>query len=252
MGLSLIVSAQQAPPDLAHAMAALRDYVDRLETSVPNFVCHERIVSSLYLKDKLRRQTKAESTLTTTHIKKEDRNDFAEARAEMTINGKRTKRNQIDGPFVWSGGPAYGDLHILFNSNRGELCMDRRLTGQVKLDDKDALLIETHPSPAVGTDENCHLWQVSSNDKIWLDPQTLNVMRIESFNPPARRVPGANLTLTVDYQPVTFDGVEYWLPSHFISRLDFLYEQKYLQYEAWFTDYHKYGAESVIHIDPVP
>jgi hypothetical protein len=243
--------AQDAPPDLQHALEVVHEHVDRLETSVPNFICKEQISSRLYLNNKLKQETKAQSVLTTVRVKKEYSNEFSESRAEMTINGKRSKRNDIPGPFVWRGGPAYGDLHFLFNSDRGSLCLERQLLGTVKLGERDALLIKTHASSAVGSDADCREMHMDSADNIWLDPQTLNVMRIESHNPPATPIPGADLTLTVDYAPVVFDGAEYWLPSHFISQLDFPGTPKHFQYESYFSEYHKFGAESVVHIDPV-
>jgi hypothetical protein len=243
--------AEDGPIDLNKALQVVREHVQRLETSVPNFICDERIISQLYDKGKLRKETKAQAVLTTTRSNNEHRSLFRETRAEMTINGKRTKRNEIPGPFVWHGGPAYGDLHFLFNSDLAGVCLDRHLIGPVKLGDKDALLIETSASAEVSTNEDCSDLRPDSADKIWLDVKTLNVMRIESHNPPTTRIPGADLTLTVDYVPVIFDGEEYWLPSHFTSRLDLRFIPQYLIYEAFFTNYHKFGVNSIVRIDPV-
>jgi hypothetical protein len=242
-----LLSAQDPPPDVTHVLEVEQGYVERLETSVPNFICNERIVSQMYSNTKVKKETRAQAVLTTTRSIKDGRGTFTESRAEMSINGKPSKRNEIDGPFVWQGGPAYGDLHFLFNSDHGEECRTYRLGGRVKLDGRDALLMQVHA--LAGLPDTCHDLPADSADEIWLEPQSLNVIRIESHDPPATRIPGADLTLTVDYAPVVFDGAEYWLPSHFISRLDFPGTPKHFQYEAFFADYHKYGAESVIHID---
>jgi len=250
-----ILDAQDAPNpvlQLQHAMEAARGHVERLESSVPDFICSEQIVSQFFMDDKLKKETRAQSVLTTTRSIKGGHGTFTETRAEMRINGKPSKRNEISGPFVWQGGPAYGDLHFLFNSEIGATCLDHRLVGPVKLDGKDALMIETSASENIQNDRECSDLRADSADRIWLDLKTLNVMRVESHDPPATRIPGADLTLTVDYAPVSFDGAEYWLPSHFISRLDFPGTPRHLQYEAFFRDYHKYGAESSFHIDPEP
>jgi hypothetical protein len=168
----------------------------------------------------------------------------------MVINGKHSKRNDISGPFVWHS-PAYSDLHLLFNSDYGLDCLEWRMGGPVKLGDKDALLVLNNASPQGLKEGGCGAVRENSTDHIWLDAKTLNVMRIESRNPPATPVPGADLMLTVDYAPVVFDGEEYWLPSHITSRLDSRESTQYLRYEAFFTDYHKFGVDSVIHIDPI-
>jgi hypothetical protein len=123
--------------------------------------------------------------------------------------------------------------------------------GSVKLGDKYALLMLNNALPQGLKEGGCGAVRENSTDHIWLDAKTLNVMRIESRNPPATPVPGADLMLTVDYAPVVFDGEEYWLPSHFTSRLDSRESTQYLRYEAFFTDYHKFGVDSVIHIDPI-
>jgi hypothetical protein len=254
--LTLTTAAQDTAPTseqiLQHAMEVARAHVERLETSVPNFICNEQIVSQFFMADKLKKETKAQSVLTTTRSMSEGRGIFTETRAEMRINGKLTKKNEISGPFVWQGGPAYGDLHVLFNSELGAICLDHKLGGRVRLDGKDALMIETHAPDTIENDQDCSAFHSDSADKIWLEPKTLNVIRVESHDPPATRIPGADLTLTVDYAPVSFDGQEYWLPSHFISRLDFPGTPRHLQYEAFFSEYHKFGAESSFHIDPQP
>jgi hypothetical protein len=236
--------------ELEHAMEAAKAHVERLETSVPNFICNEQIISQFFMANKLKKETRAQDVLTTTRSITEGRGIFTETRAGMRINGKKTDKNEISGPFVWQGGPAYGDLHFLFNSELGAICLDHKLVGPVKLDGKDALLIETHAPEMVENDHDCHDLHSDSADRIWLDAKTFNVMRVESHDPPATPIPGADLTLTVDYLPVSFDGTEYWLPSHFISRLDFPGTPRHMQYEAFFSDYHKFGAESSFHVDP--
>ncbi len=236
--------------ELQRYMEGARAHVQRLESSVPNFVCDEQIISRAYDKQKVRKETRAEAVLTTTRSVKEGHGTFAETRAQMRINGKPSAKNEISGPFVWSGGPAYGDLHFLFNSTLGAKCLNHTLVGPVKLGNKDALLIETHAPENVEYDDACSDLRPDSADRIWIDPTTLNVMRVESHDPPATRIPGTDLTLTVEYAAVSFDGQEYWLPSHFISRLDFPGTPRYMQYEAFFSNYHKYTAESSFHVDP--
>lgn len=41
-----VLMAQEAAPDLEHALRAVREHVERLETSVPNFICNQRILSN--------------------------------------------------------------------------------------------------------------------------------------------------------------------------------------------------------------
>ncbi len=233
-------------------MQVARENVRRLELSTPNFVCTEQILSQLFMDKKLRKETRAQALLTTTRITKDDKGIFTETRTQMRINGKATSAGQISGPFVWGGGPGYDDLHILFNSDVGATCMDHKLVGPVKLDDKDALLIETHAPQNIENDPECGEFRSDSADKIWLEPGTFNVMRVESHDPPADRIPGADLTLSVDYKPVKFDGAEYWVPSHLLSFLDFPGTPRHFRYEVFFTDYHKFGAESSFHVDPEP
>ncbi len=237
--------------DLHEALQAAREHVQRLETSVPDFICDERIVSENYEHGKLTRQTRAQAILTTLRMPEERPELFKEERADMVINGKHTKRNEISGPFVWHGGPAYGDLHFLFNSDQSAVCLDRRLVGPAKLGEKDVLLIETHASSEVGRNKDCFGLHPDSADKIWLDAATFNVMRIESYNPKTTPIPGAHLSLTVDYQPVVFDGEEYWLPSHFISRLDLENTPQHQIYEAFYTRYRKFGVNTIVRIQPV-
>jgi hypothetical protein len=250
LACSTLMQAQDArPPDVEHVLDVLRGHVQQLEGSVPNFICQEQIVSQLFEKNKLKKETRAQAVLTTTRSVKAGHGIFSEGRADMKINGKPTRRNEIEGPFVWKGGPAYGDLHYLFNSSHGLECRSYRLLGQVQLEGKEALLMEAHVAETANQNDMCPDLPPDSSDRVWLDPRSLNVLRIESHDPPATPIPGAVLTLTVDYAPVVFDGVEYYLPAHFISRLDFPGTSRHLQYEAFFSDYHKYGAESVVHID---
>jgi hypothetical protein len=243
----LVMHAQEQ--DLEHAMQAARTHVRRLESSVPDFICHEQIISQLFLDGKLKKETRAESVLTTTRGQKDGHGTFSETRAEMRINGKPSRKNTISGPFVWGGGPAYDDLHFLFDTARGAACLNHRFAGKVMLNGKEALLIETDALDQAGADSGCRELRADSANKIWLEPKSLNVMRVESFNPPANVPDTVDLTLTVEYAAVSFEGAEYWLPSHFISRLDFPGSTRHLQYESFFTDYHKYGAESSFHVD---
>jgi hypothetical protein len=226
------------------------DHVERLETSVPNFICDERIVSQLFIKNKLKRETKASSELTTIRRTTNDHSGlFKETRAGMKINGKPSDRNEIAGPFVWHGGPAYGDLHFLFNSGEGQKCLDREIAGHETRDGRDLVLMRTEPIQVRLNDPGCEQLRADSHDTIWLDAVTKQVVRIESFDPPTTRVDNANVFLTVDYAPVNFDGAEYWLPAHFTSELSFPGQDKRLRYEAFFSNYHKFAASSVIHLD---
>lgn len=242
--------AQSVTPGVTEALEIVRGHVERLETSVPNFICDEQIVSRLYLNQKVKKETRAQAVLTTTRTV--EGGTFTESRAEMRINGKPTKRTDISGPFVWKGGPAYADLHYLFNSPHASECRSYQLTGGVKLESKDTLFLQAHANPGQG--EMCRDLPETSVDKVWLEPASLNVLRIESVNPPTTRdsdpLDGGTLTLMVEYAPVVFDNAEYWLPSHFISRIDYVGSPRHYVYESFFSNYHKYGAESVIHIDP--
>jgi len=249
---SSILNAQnEATAELLQQdMKAAREHVERLESSVPNFICNEQIVLRVFSKQKLKKETRAESMLTTIRVTKGNQVRFDESRTQMRIDGKPSDMNRVAEPFAWGDGPAYSALHYLFASETGATCMEHKLMGPVKLDGRDAILLETSAPHDIRSDERCSDLRSESADRIWLDPQTMNVIRVESHDPPVTIEPDDELTLTVEYAPVSFDGTEYWLPSHFTSRLDFPGTTRHLQYEAFFTDYHKYGAESTFHIDP--
>lgn len=248
--VALASSAQEGQPDLHQVLQTVREHVQRLETSVPDFICDERLVSQNYENGKLTRQTKAQAVLTTIRLPEGQRELFKEERADMIINGKPSKRREIAGPFVWHGGPAYGVLHFLFNSDAAAICLDRRLIGPAKTNGKDALLMETSATAEVGKNEACDGLRPNSRDSIWLDPKDLNILRIESFNPKTSPIPDSSLLLIVDYQPVSFEGEEYWLPSHFMSRLDIEAAAQFQIYQATYTHYRKFGVNTVVRISP--
>lgn len=250
VSIARVVIAQSSAPSVAHVLDVVRQQVERLETTVPDFICDEQIVSRFYKGTKVKKEARAQSVLTTKH-EVAGADMFSETRADMRINGKPSKRDQFKGPFVWKGGPAYADLHYLFNSPHAADCRSYRLTAGVKLGDRDTIQLDIRTNP--GNGGACRDIPPKSADKVWLDPESLHILRIESVNPPTTSdsdsLEDASLSLIVEYAPVTFDGAEYWLPNHFISRIDSASSPQHWEYESFFSNYHKYGAQSVFHVD---
>ena len=235
---------------LDEILLRVQAHVKEFEFSLPNFVCNETITSKEIVHGQVAHKTIIDSVFSGTQ-----NNDggtqrpFTEARTIRMIDGRPTgKDEQLKAPVFFGGG--FSSILDATFSEKNTQYHNYKLLGTEKLNGRPALVIEF----ATKKDQTELLFEflgrkfVSKDvGKAWLDPETLNVIRLERryLNlPPLDGV----LNVAVDYAKVEINGKTFWMPR------TIRVEQSQpgaktpmsIQYIAEYSDYQKFNVSSQI------
>jgi hypothetical protein len=243
----LVAQQTQPQPDLT-----LDDIFLRLEqnlasyrASVPNFFCDEYVVSNMTVAGRSYRRTTIDSifrlkrsTPDTSHIQ------FTESREIKAVNKKPTQDQSLSGPAIFTG--AFSDaLNVV--SLQLQRCYDYHLVPHQKLHHDDALVIDYALKETVIDDKACPGPERHSG-KVFIDPQTMQVVRLEMRTPNHESTSGALelWTWSIDYSPVAFNNNSFWMPKTITSTATANSQNIDWSFVATYRNYHKLTVTSRI------
>ncbi|MDW5265677.1 MULTISPECIES: hypothetical protein [Acidobacteriaceae] len=237
LGVLLLPAAALAQtassPTLNDVLQQLDNNLHRYDAQVPDFYCSEHVVSSLTYGNthqisvndsifRLKRVTHP-SGITT----------LDESRETKAVNGAVAEK-QIQGPTTLSG-VFSGGLDVV--SLDQQSCMSYALE-PTKPGKPYVIQFATLP----GKHDNCLLTE-ESNGRVFIDPATMQVKRLELVVPHHIIVPqtvGA-WRITIVYAPMLLDGRTFWMPTTIASTADSTYEGTETEwaFNAAYSNYHK-------------
>ncbi len=243
--LHLALGQSAPPPTLNEILLHLENNLNHYYKDVPNFFCHEHVVSSMtYAK-------KHPSTVTDSvfRVVRSPSGDLTESHEIQAINGTPAKGEQVRGPAIVSG-VFTGSLDTVSLSQNA--CMSYTLQPIDPEHPNQPYVIQFTTLPNARQHPGCALKEEGSG-RVLVDPNTMQVTRLE-LRAPNHVINSAETGLwqvSIDYAPVSFVGKTFWMPSTVTSSAvpggD--YTSAVYSFSARYSDYHKLEVTS--HIVPV-
>lgn len=211
-------SPAQTVPKLSQVLPRIQEHVKEFESSLPDFICDEKITSKELMGGTTIHETDVDSTFRGTQNR--DKNPdgkyepFTEWRDIQTIDGRPApKGQQLTGPFLFGGG--FSSVLVEIFSPENSRYFNYKVIGTDKVDDKTAVVLKFETKK----DQQALLhrelfgtqYVMKGSGKAWIDLASMNVLRLEIqyLDPP---MPEGVLSLAVDYAPVVIKEKTFWMP----------------------------------------
>ena len=250
--LAYTLWCRQVPP-VDEALARIRENVGQFETSLPDFICNEKITSRLVVRGKISKETVTESIFTGAQQKSKSFT-FVETREIATINGKKVRRGTpLKGPYVYLGG-----FSSLLVTTFGPKCTpyhNYKVTGMETVDGRTLLAVEFATKPGQTEIKQTFfrkqmLYYTSDvrsekdTGKAWIDPESMQVVRLERhyLNLPSTV---RSLMVSTEYAKVTIDRKPYWMPKTVRAENVENRNSKPPANEFWIAEYSNYRKFAV-------
>jgi hypothetical protein len=243
--LHLALGQSAPPPTLNEILLRLENNLNHYYKDVPNFFCHEHVVSSMtYAK-------KHPTTVTDSvfRVVRSPAGDLTESHEIQAINGTPAKGEQVRGPAIVSG-VFTGSLDTVSLSQNA--CMSYTLQPIDPEHPNQPYIIQFTTLPNAQRQPNCALKEEGSG-RVLVDPTTMQVTRLE-LRAPNHMINSAERGIwqvSIDYAPVSFVGKTFWMPSTVTSTAfpNDAYSPVVYSFSARYSDYHKLEVTS--HIVPI-
>lgn len=243
----------QHVPKLEQILPRVQEHVSVFEHSLPDFICDETIISRELMRGRVHQQTVIASAFRGMQHKEEGR-AFTESRKIQTIDGKPAPPDQpLKGPFFFGGGFS-SVLDEIFSPENAQY-FNFKMEGKQKLKGKAAWVISLETKK--GQKEILYReifgskTAIKGNGKAWIDPETLNAMRIEfEYQNPLFE---GDLEVSVDYAPAEINGQTFWMPKTVTAEQTVPSRTVPIagQYIASYSNYHQFNVSHKIYW-PVP
>jgi hypothetical protein len=209
-------------PTLDEILQRLEMNLNRYDTGVPSFFCDEQVVSQVI--PGLRNQnTVTDSVFRLKRVLNPDRTTtLDESREIKTVNDQPATSHDLDGPSILNGA-FEGGLAVVSLDQRA--CMNYTLQ-RINRNRPTAPYIVRFASVLTPENSANCLLQEDGKGRVFIDPATMQITRMELTTPHHTIAPGGPYTspivgervLTVDYAPVVLGGETFWMPATITSR----------------------------------
>jgi hypothetical protein len=247
--LSIVMStallAQVSPRGLEQVLPRVQDHVDEFAHNLPDFICDETITSrELEGAGKVRNEVVVESEFKGRQNKVENGKSFIESREIKTMNGKPVRPDQqLIGPFFYSGG--FSSILVAVLSRENEPYFNHTISGAETLAGRPALLLkfETRRGQKrlLYHDLFHHQSYLKGKGKAWIDPESMNVLRLEFHYQDSGGAIGG-LDVSVNYAPVTILDKTFWMPQLVTANQSIPGRAASVRYNATYSNYHHFNV----------
>lgn len=262
LGFSLGSWAQRAEqPTLNDILQRLKKNLTHYDKNVPSFFCDEHVVSQVE-SDRRDRDVVTDSTFRVKRVSHPDHTiTFTESRDIKSINGQppASQDQNINGPSLLQGA-FEGGLAVVSADQAS--CMKYQLQPVNRKRPTEPYVIRFATAFSGLAPDSC-LLQEKSKGRVLIDPQSMQITRLELNTPRHVIIPGyapviGKRVLTVDYAPIQLGGETIWMPSDItmsaISGSGTFHEAVW-SFKASYRNYHKLEVTSRIHAGsetPIP
>jgi hypothetical protein len=232
------------PDILLHLQENAWDYL----SSVPNFFCDERVVSTMKQPEAREVKTTTESVFRLVRAKAiGEPPTFSESREVRTVNRRAAKGDEIHGPAIFSGAFSTASAVVSLEMSR---CFDYVLQPMGQLNKAPALVIDYSLKPEMLQDNSCPGPEKQAG-RAWIDPASFHPLRVEMVIPNHIDNNGRRTlwSWAVDYAPVAFDSKQFWMPRTITSNAVSNDAFAEWAFTASYNNYHKLTVSSHIITD---
>jgi hypothetical protein len=241
-----VFGQETKPTKLDEILVRLGQNLDFYDSRIPNFFCHEHVVSQLVygVRSQQKQLTVTNSTFHLTRgSHPNDPPSLVESLENMTINGSPTQLKELQGRVVVSGVSARGlDAVSLIQED----CMRYSLGPSSINNGQELQVVNFESIPGRLMQSDCVLHETSAG-RIFIDTSVMQVVRMEVTVPHDLIKSGyyGRWAIVVNHRPIQLGEHKYWLPQSIVSTLIPLDEEGTIwSFNADYTDYHKFEVTS--------
>ena len=246
--LHLILSPPAQAQSLNEILGAVSKNVTRFQDMLPDFVCHEKVISTKFDSGKPIQQKVVESVFTgIQRSTAENRLHFAfeESREVVAVDGKPVRKGTPFPklPYRFAGG--YSSLLVTTFAPDNLPIHDYTLADSYKSENTSAFLVRFKTKPNQQTLRGIFQGtQLIAKDTgaAWIDQKSFQVLRLQrqSLNlPPVL----TRSIATVDYGPVTIGETQFWMPKMIRADVDERNSRATVSYIAEYTDCKRFTTD---------
>jgi len=240
------VSLSQSPK-LEQMLPQIQQHVKDFELLLPDFICDETIISRELDGGIIHHETVIESTFRGIQHRDEEKDrPFTESREIKSVDGHPPIQGQpLKGPFFFGGG--FSSVLDEVFSQKNQPYFNYRVAGLEKIEGKVVFVINFETKEGqreiLYRDISGIRAAVQGKGKAWIDPRSMNVVRVEFhyLNPPVNE---GVLEVSIDYAPVVINGREFWMPKTVTAEQTVPNPKHPLggQYIASYSNYHQFNV----------
>jgi hypothetical protein len=220
--------------------------VAEFEASLPDFICSERISSRKVVDGMVRRETVTDSDFVGLQ-RKSGPHLFTETRKIVRINGKPVANGEdLIGSFLFGGG--FSSILIITFAPKNIPYHNYRVAGTELLEGRTALLIEfttKDDQTELRFDFNGKALIQRDTGKAWIDPESMQVLRLERRFLNVQPKSAETITAVVDYTRVAIGEKSFWMPKSVWAE-DSHKRKVTGQYLAEYSNYRKFDVSADI------
>jgi hypothetical protein len=236
----------QALPGVDQVLARVQANVAEFEASLPDFICTERITSRKVVDGKVRGQTVTDSDFVGVQ-QKSGPHLFTETRKIVSVNGRPVAKGEsLAGFFLFGGG--FSSILVITFAPKNVPCHNYRIAGTELLDGQSALLVEfatKDDQTELRFDFNGKALIQRDTGKAWIDPKSMQVLRLERRFLNVQPKSGEMITAIVDYTKVAIGEKFFWMPKR--VWVEDTHKGKVTgQYLAEYSNYRKFDVSADI------
>jgi hypothetical protein len=233
------------PAEQSAVIEKVREQALNYTRQLPNYICTQR--TRQLVQRELFGQMRGGGDLIEEQVSFVDNR---ETRRVLSLNGHPVA---ADGPEQQRGTPSRGEFGAIL-----EVVFDPQTSANLKwerpttLDNRPVYVFSYRVPQSKGytLTETKQQIQVPYSGMVYVDPETLTVVRIEMKITPQeipKNSPYNNVALTLDYKPAQVAGKEFVLPAHFSLRYQM--RSGLAWYVAEYTNYRKFSADVTIQFE---
>ena len=221
---------QTQAPTLHEILQRLEENLDQYDSRVPSFFCDEHVVSKRSPDPHLESRV-TDSTFRLKRVANPDPDGkpiLEESREVKRVNGQPANGESLSGPTTVRGAFS-GGLALVSLSQQA--CMSYKLLPIKQADSRKPYIVQFASVAASERPDDC-LMQEDISGRVLIDPETMQIKRMEFHAPHHLIVPGGRTSaggvipqvvgvwdLTIDYTPVELGGKSFWLPAEIKGKM---------------------------------
>lgn len=209
--------------------------------SIPSFFCDEHVVSGMQQNGRPLFSTLTDSIFRLKRTEENHKTLLTESREIKSVDNKPAKAGQVlKGPAIFAGAFSSATAIVTFDEKS---CFTYRLT---PIRPGHPYVIEFATRAAKDLDKDC-LMREQSTGRAFVDPQTMQIERIECRTP-NHPLPGTRAlwTWSIDYGKVLLGGNTFWLPKKITTEVAAYSAPVKWSFDASYRNYHELTVTSRI------
>ena len=242
LALLFLSRAHAAEPNAQDILDHLQQHIQEYRSSLPDFMCNEKVTSTKLSSGKAGETTVTESVFEVRpRASRSTGTSLVETREIRAVNGKPSHAKKMKGPFRFNGGIV--DALAVFDGNAANC---RQFEARADKDSSAVRLVFVARPNQLGLGAPCSDGMTGESGELLVERGTLEPVRLIDRIPNASKDGKFKLTVTIDFSPLHLGNSDYRMPERIEARLDGSEGSASYDYVAEYSEYRKFASSSRI------